>query len=37
MKDLKDFLIKGALPVAVGVIVGMLGYEQIKKMTSKTA
>lgn len=35
MKTVVDIL-KSALPVAIGVAVGFLAYEQIKKATSKT-
>lgn len=35
MKDLVGIL-KSALPVVVGVAVGMIAFEQIKKATTKT-
>ena len=35
MNEVKTIL-KATLPVALGVIVGMIGYEQYKKMTAKT-
>jgi len=28
-------IMKSALPVAIGVAVGMIAYEQIKKLTAK--
>lgn len=36
MKEVKGIL-KAMIPVALGVTVGMLGYEQIKKATAKAA
>ena len=30
-------ILKGALPVAIGVTVGMIAYEQFKKVTTKVA
>jgi hypothetical protein len=35
MKTLTSIL-KEALPVVIGVAVGMVAYEQIKKFTAKT-
>jgi hypothetical protein len=34
MKDLTSML-KAVAPVAIGVMIGMIGYEQIKKLTNK--
>jgi hypothetical protein len=34
MKEVTTIL-KNALPVAIGVMVGMYGYEQIKKLSNK--
>lgn len=36
MKEIVGIL-KASLPVVIGVAVGMLAYEQIKKATSKVA
>ena len=36
MKDVTNIL-KAALPTIIGVAVGMLAYEQIKKLSSKVA
>ena len=36
MKDVIGIL-KGALPVMIGVALGMVAYEQIKKATTKVA
>jgi len=36
MKDVIGIL-KGALPVVIGVAVGMVVYEQLKKATAKVA
>ena len=30
-------IVKASLPVVIGVAVGMLAFEQAKKMTTKTA
>lgn len=34
MKEVTGIL-KASLPVIIGVVVGMLAYEQVKKLTNK--